>query len=349
MLRPSTFLLSATLTVAAVCPAPAQTPANGLRMDFRLIPAGEFDRGHDHSGQCEELVADFPRSITPRGFAQDERPRHRVRIARPFSLAVSEVSVAQFRQFVQATGYRTTADTSAEGIVGFVARSPDEIERTGQRRPFGRRPDFSWTNPGFRQEDSHPVVGVSWHDAQAFCKWLGSEDHVRCRLPTEAEWEYACRAGTGGWFSFGDAFRGKLSRHLNLAGQELDERFPGMATRQWLFDPDRDRSDGWTHTAPIASYVPNPWGLYDMHGNVWEWCQDHYLDTSYRRLAESPIGPTADPLHDDDAADDGDWRVVRGGSWANGPIQCRSATRGFFDSTDAACYIGFRVVHETAD
>jgi formylglycine-generating enzyme required for sulfatase activity len=327
--------------------APTDKLTSPLGIDFRLIPAGQYDRGHDHSGQCEELVAAFPRSITPRGFAQDERPRHRVQISRPFYFATHEVTVGQFREFVKATGYRTSGETSAEGIVGFAPRSHEEIERTGLRRLFERRREFLWRQPGFTQQDSHPVVGVSWQDAQAFCRWLSKEDGARYRLPTEAEWEYACRAGTSGWFSFGDTFRGEIHRHANVAGIELEERHPGMATRQWLLDPRRDPADDSIYTAPTGSYRPNPWGLYDLHGNVWEWCEDRYLDTCYRALvANARSVPSVNPRNDEDVADDGDWRVIRGGSWANGPILCRSAARGFFDAADGACYLGFRVLRE---
>jgi formylglycine-generating enzyme required for sulfatase activity len=324
----------------------AQTTADKLGLEFRLIPSGEYERGHDHSGQCEELAAAFPRSITPRGFAHDERPRHRVRISRPFEMATCEVTVAQFRRFVEAAGYRTSAEATSEGMVGFVDRSAEEIEATGRRRRFQRRPEFVWSSPGFPQQDSHPVVGVSWRDAQEFCRWLSAQDEAHYRLPTEAEWEYACRAGTSGWFSFGDEFRGEIHKHANVAGTELEKRHPGMAMRQWLLDPNRDPADDWIYTAPAGSQRPNPWGLCDLHGNVWEWCDDRYLDTAYRELPNGHRAPVVDPRNDDDAADDGDWRVIRGGSWANGPLLCRSGTRGFFDASDAACYLGFRIVRE---
>jgi formylglycine-generating enzyme required for sulfatase activity len=320
---------------------------NSVGMELRLIPAGEYERGHNHSGQCEELVAAFPRSITPRGFAQDERPRHRVRLTKPFYLAAREVTVGQFRAFVQATGHRTTCEAAGEGIVGFVPLSPEETKRTGRHRPFERRAEFNWTRPGFEQQDSHPVVGVSWQDAQAFCRWLGENEKAHYRLPTESEWEYACRAGSDGWFSFGDKFHSEIHRHANVASLELEKRHPGIATRQWLLDVENEPGDDAIYTAPVGSYRPNRWSLYDMHGNAWEWCEDRYLDTLYRQVAAE--GKTLiDPLNVKASDDHGDWRVIRGGAWCNGPILCRSATRGFFDATDAACYVGFRVAREAA-
>jgi len=348
------YLVAFTLVVSsATAAANAQQPnpsTNSLGMKFQRIEAGEYDRGHNHSGQCEELVVAFPRSISPRGFASEESPRHRVRISRPFDMGAHEVTRGQFARFVRETEYRTTCERSGKGAVGFAPISTEERARTGRHRPFRQAAEYTWRRPGFEQTDEHPVVAVSWEDAQAFCRWLSEKEGARYRLPTEAEWEYACRAGATTWFSFGDTFREKIHRHANVANVELDRKQPGLATSQWLLDVDREPSDGHAFTAPVGSYRPNTWGLYDLHGNVWEWCQDRYLDTSYRSLTkEFGKQPAVDPLNTQAGDQHGQWRVIRGGSWCNGPILCRSATRGFFDAPQAACYLGFRVVREVAE
>ncbi|MCA8989320.1 MAG: formylglycine-generating enzyme family protein [Planctomycetaceae bacterium] len=301
--------------------------------------------GYNHSGGYEELLVAFPRSITPRDTAGDERPRHRVRISQPFEMSIHEVTVHQFRVFCNETGYRTTAEINGEGIVGFAPITAAETLQTGKRHLFARRPEFLWQSPGFEQTDSHPVVGVSWNDATAFCRWLSQKESVTCRLPTEAEWEYACRAGTETWFNFGNSFRNEIQRHANIADLTLEKLHPELAMRQWLIDFHVDPEDHFAFTAPTGSFEPNRWELYDMHGNVWEWCQDSYRDDSYQGRIEAD-NPTIDPLNTKSQDELDDWQVIRGGSWCNGPILCRSGTRGFFAAGDASCYIGFRIVRE---
>jgi formylglycine-generating enzyme required for sulfatase activity len=129
----------------------------------------------------------------------------------------------------------------------------------------------------------------------------------------------------------------------------LAEVLPDHPIRQWLLDPKVDPSDKYVCTAPTGSYQANPRGLHDLHGNVWEWCRDHYKETYYRQFKPDPFNrqpATTDtnPLVENRSGEPIELRVIRGGSWCNGPLFCRSATRAFFDPTDAACYIGFRIV-----
>ena len=140
-------------------------------MKLVLIPAGEFLMGSPDSDKDAE---------------DDEKPQHRVRITRPFYLGAHEVTRGQFRRFVDETGYRTEAEKNDAGGLGYDAQS----KKLKQDRKF------NWLNPGFEQTDEHPVVNVSWNDSVAFAEWLSRKEGRTYRLPTEAEWEYACRAGT---------------------------------------------------------------------------------------------------------------------------------------------------------
>jgi formylglycine-generating enzyme required for sulfatase activity len=206
----------------------------------------------------------------------DEKPQHRVRITRPFYLGTTEVTRGQFRRFVDETGYRTEAD---------------------------------WNHPGFEQTDEHPVVKVNWNDAVAFAAWLSRKEGETYRLPTEAEWEYACRAGTTTRYSCGDDPEG-LAAVGNLAAQ-----------------------DGYTYTAPVGRYKPNAWGLYDMDGNVWEWCSDGYAADYYKSSpVDDPPGSGGAPV-----------RVIRGCGWDVVPGEARSANRDAHAPVIRRYHLGFRL------
>ena len=156
-------------------------------------------------------------------------------------------------------------------------------------------------------KEDRPVEQVSWDDAQEFLAKLNLMEKIDTyRLPTEAEWEYACRAGSTTRFCFGDK----------------EEKLGEYA---WY----GDNSEGKTH--PVGQKQPNAWGLYDMHGNVWEWCQDWYGDY--------PAGPVTDPR----GPDAGEYRVLRGGSWDNDTRNLRSAVRNYYYPDYRSDIIGFRV------
>jgi formylglycine-generating enzyme required for sulfatase activity len=162
-------------------------------------------------------------------------------------------------------------------------------------------------NPSRFKGPTNPVEGISWDDAVTFCKKLGAKVRQNVRLPTEAEWEYACRAGTATAFSFGD-----------------DET--ALDDYGWYLGNSGGR------TRPVAQKKPNAWGLYDMHGNVWQWCSDLHGDY--------PAAPQIDPQ----GAGDGPYRIVRGGAYLYGPVQCRSANRAFYAPVDRDIVCGARVV-----
>lgn len=256
--------------------AAAASIQNSLGMKLVLIPAGSFRMGSTESGA--ELEGAFQ---VPSGRFSDEQPAHAVNIARPFYMAAHETTVGQFRRFVDETKHTMKPQGAA------TARLTDKAEFAGG----------TWLKPGFAQSDKNPVVSVSWEDATAFCRWLSKKEGKTYRLPTEAEWEYACRAGTTSRFQFGDDPRGlvKVGNVLDLAAKRTYPQWPGAL----------DANDGHVHTSPVGTFAPNRFGLYDMHGNVWEWCQDWYDAKYYAKSpASDPIGPAR-----------GDRRLFRGGCW----------------------------------
>ena len=330
-------------TAFAQTPSPQPAVTNSIGQSLQFVPAGSYIRGG--------------RNIGPGGFykdhvdydGSDEHPRHPVRLTRPFYIATSEVTVAQFRQFVEATSHQTSAEKSGAGIVGFDPHEPEEDRRA--KFGFRQKPEFTWKSPGFAQQDDHPVTGISWQDTQAFCRWLSEKENASYRLPTEAEWEYACRARRDTYFSWGESYK-DIHQLANVGNVELEKAHPDRVLIQWIVHVDKDPSDPHVYTAPVGSYPANSWGLRDMHGNVWEWCQDQYLDTAYAKYKQPRYGtPTPraiDPLNEETFNDDGDWRVIRGGSWFTSPLSCRSAIRSYYEANDAAAYIGFRVVREAS-
>ena len=185
------------LACALAAPPADQSPqvwTNSLGMAFVKVPAGSFWMGSAESPGA--LAQVFPQ-LERKRFTEltDEAPVHRVRIRRAFYLGQHEVTAGQFRRFVEASGYRPESEADGTGGYGY---NPDYDPATTARGDAfeGRNPRYSWRNPGFAQDDSHPVVNVTWNDAQALAQWLSQREGVRYRLPTEAEWEYACRAQT---------------------------------------------------------------------------------------------------------------------------------------------------------
>ena len=183
-----------------------------VSFDLVRIPAGEFLMGSEDD--------------------QEEKPIHKVRIDYDFEVGRTEVTRGQFRAFIEATGYITEAEKEGWGWT------------RSQWKDWHPELEICWRSPGFSQGDDHPATCVSWYDAMAFCRWLSAQSGEEIRLPSEAEWEYACRAGTRG------SYAGKI------------------AAMGW------HRYNSGQRTHPVAQKQPNAWGLYDMHGNVWEWCRD---------------------------------------------------------------------------
>jgi formylglycine-generating enzyme required for sulfatase activity len=273
---------------------------NSLSMKFTRIKAGEFLMGSPD---------------TDKDAYDDEKPQHRVRITRPFYLGVHEVTRGQFRRFVDDSGYQTEAEKDGKGGWGWNEAA----------NKFEQAPRYTWRDPGFEQTDEHPVVNVSWNDAVAFAEWLGKKEGKTYRLPTEAEWEYACRAGTTTRYFPGDDAEA-LAEVGNVADATAREKYPDwkntIASR-----------DGFVYTSPVGHYPPNAWGLHDMHGNVREWCWDWCGGDFYKSSrVDDPAGPFQ-------AA----YRVIRGGSWDCDPRYCRSAHRSRSAPDSRGYYLGFRL------
>ena len=257
---------------------------SGSGPDLVLIPTGRFQMG----GQAHEHKVALDAG-SQRAWLERELPLHWVGIEHSFALGCHPVSVGQWRRFVAATGWQPGSDTD-------------------------------WDNPGFTQTDEHPVVGVSWNDAQLYLSWLSDQTGQTYRLPTEAEWEYACRAGTRTAFHFGDTIN---TEQANYDGSYIYNNGPrgqyrGGTTRQ-------------------GTFPANPWGLYDMHGNVWEWVQDRVHDN----YDGAPQDGSAWEKDGDKSR-----RVLRGGSWLYNPRYLRAALRNGYSAVLSNDIVGFRVARQ---
>ncbi|MCA9138141.1 MAG: SUMF1/EgtB/PvdO family nonheme iron enzyme [Planctomycetales bacterium] len=269
----------------------------GNQLQLTLIPPGEFMMGSDLNEISHFWNA--KNWLYVQRFVESQSPRHRVQITKPFWMGRCEVTVGQFREFVAATGFETDA------------------ERTGRAKGFVKGvmvPDsrFVWHRSfKFEQKDDHPVVNITRNDALAFCRWLNELYPGRMfDLPTEAQWEYAARAGSRSHWYFGNEPE-ELVKHGWFDGNSPDL------------------------TNPVAQLQPNAWGLYDVYGNVWEFCRDRF-DTEYYRNS-----PLADPL----GPDEGEQFTIRGGCWNNPtPARTASPSRKRAGADEASVYLGFRVV-----
>jgi serine/threonine protein kinase len=266
--------------------------SNSIGMKLILIPSGSFMMG-PYKG-------------------------HLVRITHPGYFGVYEVTRGEFAKFVAATSYRTFAE-EAQGGIHLV----NEVMST----KWDPNNPLTWRDPGFPQADDHPVVQLSWRDATAFCKWLSDKENVRYRLPTEAEWEYACRAGTLVRNYFSSDIE-DLTKIGNVADASAKAVFPHW--KEFV-----KSSDGYVYTSPVGKFLPNNFGLYDMLGNASEWCSDYSSPDYYEHSdTDNPTGPPT-----------GDSRIWRGGGFTHVP-GCRYRYWGVdsFRRPDS----GFRVVCEIA-
>jgi formylglycine-generating enzyme required for sulfatase activity len=264
---------------------------------------------------CPEMVA-LPAGEFLMGSPDDElerrsvegRPR-RVAIARRFAIGRFEITMEQFSAFVADAGM----------AVGGQCR--EIISVSGASARWGA-PEASFRKPGFEVTGKQPVVCMSWHDAQAYVAWLGRRTGRAYRLPTEAEWEYAARAGTRTAYSFGNE-ASELCAYAKFADLASPFGWHGGC-----------RGSVATYGAiPVGSFSPNPWGLFDMHGNAWEWVDDCWTPNAM----EIPTDGSAF------ARPGCEIGVIRGGSWAAGFGRSRSASRWPMPAAEHYQHVGFRV------
>jgi formylglycine-generating enzyme required for sulfatase activity len=249
----------------------------------------------------------------------DDEVRHKVKVS-DFYMGKYEVTVGEFERFVNATGYRTEAERDRGG---FVCIDGD----------WKMKADANWKNPYFSQTDNHPVVLVSWNDAVQYCNWLSDQEKLTLaytidgynvtmnknangyRLPTEEEWEYACRAGTKTPFSTG--------KNIKTSQANYNGNYPYKKNAKGEYRK---------KTTVVGSFSPNAYGLYDMHGNVWEWCWDWYGNYT----GESRPNPNYSGFEAN--------RVFRGGGWESEANLVRSAVRDFAIPDNRNDCTGFRLV-----
>jgi serine/threonine-protein kinase len=301
---------------------------NTLGAKMVLIPPGEFLMGStdEQVRSALKVAADFGPFFgdqdMKRHIPDTERPQHRVVITRPFLMGQTEVTIGQFKKFAAAAGYQTEVEKA-----NLAAKAAaDEPVPAGQPAPYQPRPTYLLDGGGVT--DEFAAMHITWNDALAFCLWLSDEEKLAApnektvgestvrestvatgqgyHLPTEAQWEYACRAGTTTQYSFGDDPK-RLSNFAHI--------------HEWQ---------------EVGLKPPNAFQLHDMHGYAWEWCQDWFNDKWYEQSPENdPIGPLW-----------GSRRVTRGGYWTPPATFCRSAYRLGMEPTDVLFHYGFRIVRD---
>jgi formylglycine-generating enzyme len=306
--------------------------------NMKYIPGGTFMMGADNDQA-----------------SQDEYPKHSVTL-NSFGIDITEVTNAQFAAFVKATGYITTAEKQPDWneikktVAPGTPKPPDEmlvaaslvfkqtktdVDLNDYSQWWIWKPGADWKHPegpesSIKGKDNHPVVQVSWIDAMAYCKWAGK------RLPTEAEWEYAARGGLqNNIYPWGnESINSGKSKANSWQG-----RFPSVNTQK----------DGFVLAGPVKTFSPNGYGLYDMAGNVWEWCHDWYDETYYQTVKESVINPKGPERSYDANEPYTPKRVVRGGSFLCNDSYCSGyrVSRRMKTSPDTGLeHTGFRCVKD---
>jgi formylglycine-generating enzyme required for sulfatase activity len=247
--------------------------------------------------------------------SDDEKPIHSVTVS-DFYIGKYEVTVAEFEKFITATRYKTDAEKEGNSI---IYTTKWEVMK-GVYWKHDTKGDLR-----LRSDYNHPVIHVSWNDATAYCKWLKETTGKGFRLPTEAEWEYAAGGGNVGQrHAFaGTNTESSLYRYANFADKNTDY--------SWST---KSQNDNYAYTAPIGKYLPNELGIYDMSGNVYEWCED----TWHSNYQNAPTNGSAW------VEEKSSHRLVRGGSWFNDPDNCRVAVRYYYNPSYRNFSLGFRVV-----
>jgi formylglycine-generating enzyme required for sulfatase activity len=254
------------------------------------------------------------------GHRDSEEPQRRVQITTGFALGRSEVTVGQFRIFLRASGYRTDA-----ARIG----SANVYDESGGRMREQSGADTNSDYRGERADDRLPVINVSWNDTKAYLAWLSERTGKRYRLPSEAEFEYALRAGSATRYPWGDGSPDRVVENVTGEGDRSPSR------RSWTRAFAR-YTDGYWGPAPVQSFAANAFGLHDIDGNVSEWVEDCWHENYVRAPRDSAawVNPGCTS------------HVVRGGSWGSDPDQVRSAFRIAASATARSARVGFRVARD---
>jgi formylglycine-generating enzyme required for sulfatase activity len=283
-------------------------PESDVAFKMVPIPGGKFTMGSPE---------------TEKGRSEDEGPQIEIEI-QPFWMGACEVTWSEFDIFAFKYDIKAAQEATSRGKT--PTRTADDVKADAVTRPTPPYVDMTF---GYGH-DGYPAICMTQHAAAQYCKWLATKTGKPYRLPTEAEWEYACRAGSKTAYFFGDD-PAKLGEYA------------------WYFENSNEKPQ------PVGKKKPNPWGLYDIHGNVSEWCQDNYMAEYFGRLQKA-AKPVRNPLL---RTDENPWNTVRGGSWEDDAVFCRSAARrgaeeewsiqdpqspkSIWWHTDAH-FVGFRVV-----
>ena len=280
---------------------PARTGVDLPFMDMAFVKGGTFKMGSNDE-------------------SADEKPVHNVTVS-SFMMGKYEVTVGQFAAFVAATNYQTDAE-KGDGSYAYINGTWQKKAGINWRHDEegNERPTSQYT---------YPVVHVSHNDAVAFCDWLSKKEGKTYRLPTESEWEYAAGGSSHTKYSWGNSETSGVSG--NVADETAKKKYSGWSTFSGY-------TDGYVYAAPVGKFAANTFGLYDMSGNVWEWCSDWYADNWYAQPAASKPNPE-NQTHGSKT-----FRVLRGGSWHYPPDYARVADRGNYAPDLRSCFVGFRVV-----
>jgi formylglycine-generating enzyme required for sulfatase activity len=289
----------------------------GETLEFVRIPGGYFVMGESHLNRNSIGF-----------FAPHELIARRVFLSKSLYVGQFEVTVGQFRRFAEETGYQTDAESGKRPWRGLTTGAYI-VSGDG----WGKKVDASWRNPGFGQTDLHPVTCLSWFDAVAFCDWVSRRSGRKCRLPTEAELEYAQRGATETAYYWGvrPDPSGRLANIADAGGLEDRDLFFDKEPAMKRFIP-TGRNDGFRYTTPVGYFQPNLFGLYDAIGNVWEYTLDW---AGGEPAPRDPRGSTAGPL-----------RSMRGGGWMSSPDFCRPSFRAEIEPEGRTSTRGLRVVIE---
>ncbi len=303
----------------------ATVTLHGVTYRFRWCPAGTFQMGS---------------ALTEVGRNVDETPMEAV-VPHGFWILETEVTMQMFASFARQTGYKT--DAERDGIGGYRVDL-----KTGHI--LGPDPTANWKNVGYQQEKIFPVTNITWYDAQKFVEWFQKEistheDPVdsrrQIRLPSEMQWEYACRAGKTTRYGSGDDLW-ELAEHANL--RDIRQNQTLMGTDEWKRSPWTLPQGGpFRYTGRVGSFTPNSWGIFDMHGNVWEWCADGYANYEHATIPgenaseiEKFLGRINPDMHN--------LKVMRGGGWNTAYLSARCANRSSNAPSRRFVALGFRFI-----